>query len=411
MNWQEKELQDVCSLITDGAHNSPKSVESGLPMASVKDLTSFGINLETSRLISEDDFHRLIKMNCQPRKGDILIAKDGASALDTICEIKQNIDVVLLSSVAILRPNPEKIVSPYLRYYLESPITRQYMKSGFITGAAIPRVVLEDFKRVKIRIPPLPTQRKIAAILSAYDDLIENNTRRIQILEEIAQAIYRQWFVEFKFPGHEAVRMVDSGTELGMLPEGWEVEELDNLIEFQKGRKAKYTFDTPTEDSYSVLSINGLRNVATQFTNDERIVLIHPEDIAMVMDGASSGEVFIAKEGAIGSTIGVYRPINKDKLSPYLLYLFLSANYKVISDNNTGVAIPHANKDFINRMNIILPNKNLLYEFDNLMWTLYSLKNIFISKNVNLQQTRDLLLPKLVSGELDVSELPIDVGF
>ena len=92
-----------------------------------------------------------------------------------------------------------------------------------------PEFQTKDVARLRYSFPPLPTQRKIAAILSAYDDLIENNTRRIQILEEMAQALYREWFVHFRFPGHENVRMVDSGTELGEVPDGWEVREMQEV--------------------------------------------------------------------------------------------------------------------------------------------------------------------------------------
>ncbi len=148
-NWKELTLDDVCLRITDGAHHSPKSVEQGLPMASVKDLTSFGINLESCRQISKEDFVKLVRLGCQPEVGDVLIAKDGNSALDTVCEVKKKKDVVLLSSVAVLRPNPEIVTSPFLRYYLDSETTRQYLKNGFVTGAAIPRVILKDFKRAK----------------------------------------------------------------------------------------------------------------------------------------------------------------------------------------------------------------------------------------------------------------------
>src|SRR6266550_4307399 len=145
--WRELTLEAVCSRITDGAHNSPPSVPTGRPMASVKDLTPFGIRLESCRHILDEDFEKLVRQGCQPVKGDVLIAKDGATALDTVCEIKRNDDVVLLSSVAILRPNPAIIDSGFLRHYLDSPTTRSYLKGSFISGAAIPRVVLKDLKR------------------------------------------------------------------------------------------------------------------------------------------------------------------------------------------------------------------------------------------------------------------------
>ncbi|MEW6418672.1 MAG: restriction endonuclease subunit S [Nitrospirota bacterium] len=221
-------LEDVCTKITDGSHHSPKSVPKGLPMASVKDLTGFGINIDSCRHISEEEFSKLVKQNCKPEVGDVLIAKDGASALDTVCLIKRPINVVLLSSVAILRPNPDKVLPSYLHFYLDAEPTRTYMKNAFTTGAAMPRVILKDFKKIKVLLPSIELQNKIASILSAYDDLIENNLKRIKILEEMAQMIYREWFVNFRFPGHEKVKMVKS--ELGMIPEGWKIRKVGDIL-------------------------------------------------------------------------------------------------------------------------------------------------------------------------------------
>jgi type I restriction enzyme S subunit len=111
-------------------------------MASVKDLTRFGVDLREARKISVEDFERLVKQGCQPQVGDVLIAKDGNSALDTVCNIKQPLEAVLLSSVAILRPNFSVLDSDFLKFYLSSKDVVDYFKNNFISGAAIPRVVL-----------------------------------------------------------------------------------------------------------------------------------------------------------------------------------------------------------------------------------------------------------------------------
>ena len=163
--WPIHSLNDLCNTITDGAHQSPKSVVEGKPMASVKDMTRFGINLSEARKISHNDFEMLVRQGCKPEIGDVLIAKDGNSALDTTCCVDQSLDAVLLSSVAILRPNPKTLDSHFLKHYLSSPDVIAYLKSNFISGAAIPRVVLRDFKKAEIKLPPLKIQRSIAAAL------------------------------------------------------------------------------------------------------------------------------------------------------------------------------------------------------------------------------------------------------
>ncbi|VVC76420.1 hypothetical protein AQUSIP_17320 [Aquicella siphonis] len=164
-NWEAKTLNDICEKITDGAHNSPQSVVNGKPMASVKDLTRFGIDLSEARLIAIDEFEKLVNQGCRPEVGDVLIAKDGNSALDTVCNVKKPLDAVLLSSVAILRPNKKLVDSDFLKYYFSSNITIEYLKTNFISGAAIPRVVLKDFKKAEIKLPPLGVQKKYLAFL------------------------------------------------------------------------------------------------------------------------------------------------------------------------------------------------------------------------------------------------------
>ena len=151
--WGHTTLAEFCSKITDGAHQSPKSVDAGFPMASVKDMTDWEINIPSCRHISEVDYKSLVANGCQPELGDILLAKDGATCLDTACEYQQTDKIVLLSSVAILRP---KYVcdSAFLHTWLGLSSTKTYLKENFVSGSAIPRVVLRDMKRATFISPP-----------------------------------------------------------------------------------------------------------------------------------------------------------------------------------------------------------------------------------------------------------------
>jgi type I restriction enzyme, S subunit len=226
--WTQTTLGDVCLKITDGAHASPKSVAIGKPMASVKDLTRFGVDLSSARLISGEDFENLVKQGCRPEVGDVLIAKDGNSALDTVCNVSSPLDAVLLSSVAILRPNLAKIDTDFLKFYLSSSDVIDYLKSTFISGAAIPRVVLRDFKKAEINIPPLTAQTEIVSVLNAVENriflLLETNAT----LEAIAQALFKSWFVDFdpvraKLEGR-APEGMDEATA-ALFPDGFEESE------------------------------------------------------------------------------------------------------------------------------------------------------------------------------------------
>jgi len=180
--WGPKSLGEICAKITDGAHSSPKSVEDGLPMASVKDLTPFGINLESCRHIASGDFETLVRQGCQPNVGDVLIAKDGASALDTVCLLEEKLEIVLLSSVAILRPDVTKVLPILLRHYLDDDATRAYMKSSFTTGAAIPRVILKDFARALVVVPPVNLQQRFNHLARAAADQTQALIKKNRVL-------------------------------------------------------------------------------------------------------------------------------------------------------------------------------------------------------------------------------------
>ncbi|PIX70135.1 hypothetical protein COZ39_04870 [Candidatus Roizmanbacteria bacterium CG_4_10_14_3_um_filter_33_21] len=241
--FQKVKLGDVCSQITDGKHGDCiNNDNSGYYFISSKDVFNGSIHYENARQIIEADFldtHRRTKLEI----GDILITNSGT--IGRMALIKNNTRVektTFQKSVAIIKPK-QNVNNTYLFYKLLS-LYKQLVNLG--GGSAQHNLLLGDLRNFIIQIPDLPTQTRIASVLSAYDDLIENNEKRIKALEEMAQLLYAEWFVKFKFPlrlrleqaGHEKVKMVDSHTEYGMIPEGWEVVKIDNLLKIVK-RKIK----------------------------------------------------------------------------------------------------------------------------------------------------------------------------
>jgi len=270
-----------------------------------------------------------------------------------------------------------------------------------------------------IDVYPLPTQRKIAAILSAYDDLIENNTRRIKILEEMAQAIYREWFVHFRFPGHEGVRMVES--ELGLIPEGWEVSKIDKVCSriasggtptrnnenyWTPGTitwyKTKELQDSFLFDSEEKISNDGLTNSSAK---------IFPKDSIVIALYASPtlGRLGILTQDSTFNQAMCGLIANEKLINNYYLFFSLLNNRAYFQRIALGAAQQNINVTKLRSMPIIIPNKELIDEFQKIIDTIYlDIKNLLM-KNINLRRTRDLLLPKLISGELDVSELDITI--
>ncbi|WP_035384729.1 restriction endonuclease subunit S [Ferriphaselus sp. R-1] len=185
-DWEEVTLADVTTRITDGAHASPPTVESGRPMASVKDMYEWGINIESCRQISPEDYDALVKADCRPLKNDILIAKDG-SYLKHVFVAEDDMDVVVLSSVAILRPNG-KYHPLLLATFLKMESTRESMEN-IVTGAVIPRIVLKDFRKYELQLPPIQLQEQaLAAIEPLYEKCWEND-RQIRTLETLRDTL------------------------------------------------------------------------------------------------------------------------------------------------------------------------------------------------------------------------------
>jgi type I restriction enzyme S subunit len=184
--WEEVDLEYVTEKITDGAHKSPPTVEVGLPMASVKDMHQWGIHLDSCRKISESDFEELVRNDCRPLKNDILIAKDG-SYLKHVFVAPKDLDLVILSSIAILRPNG-KYHPILLSIYLKMSSTREALEN-IVTGAVIPRIVLKDFRKFKLKLPPMELQVNALKTLEPIHTRCWQNVNQIRSLEKLRDTL------------------------------------------------------------------------------------------------------------------------------------------------------------------------------------------------------------------------------
>ena len=185
-DWEEVTLADVCTRITDGSHSSPASVEEGYPMASVKDMYDWSINQATCRKISKEDYEALVQADCKALQGDILIAKDG-SYLKHVFLLEESLDVVLLSSIAMLRPNG-RYNPMLLTLFLKLDSTHESMQN-IVTGAVIPRIVLKDFRKFPIQLPPKDLQDKAVEVIKPIFEKCWENNRQIQTLENLRDTL------------------------------------------------------------------------------------------------------------------------------------------------------------------------------------------------------------------------------
>lgn len=410
MEWKEVRLGDVCSKITDGSHFSPKAQTEGYPMLSVKDMREYDFDFSNCKKISYEDYLKMERDGCVPQIGDVLVAKDG-SYLKEIFICKEQREIALLSSIAIFRPNSQLIDSRFLCYCLKSPRVYNYISLNCVSGSALPRIILKDFKGVNIRVPSLDDQRRIASILSSLDRKIELNNKINADLEEMAQAIFKNWFVDFE--PFKNGKFVDS--ELGMIPEGWKVGRADDFYQINIGktppRKEHKWFSTNPADKIWVsianmgnsgIFISDSSEYLTKEAVDSHNIIMVPRNTILLSFKLTVGRVAIAdKELTTNEAIARFI-LSDDKYMEYL-YLYLK-KYDYNSLGSTSSIATAVNSKTIKGMQMLQPSDKIIDAFHIQVNPIFEKIRSLTKENSRLSLLRDTLLPRLMSGELEIPE-------
>jgi len=276
-------------------------------------------------------------------------------------------------------------------------------------------------KTKKVPLYPLSIQKNIASILSAYDDLIENNTRRIQILEEMAKLIYQEWFVRYRFPGHENVKMVESGTELGEIPEGWCTKPISDVVEILGGGTPRIKVEEYWEfGNINWYTPSDLTKTGTLFMDESSRKITK---LGLKMSSAKlfpSGSVMMTSRATLGVTAinttpactnqGFITCVPSDEISNYEILFWIKQNIEKMINVASGATFKEITKSVFRNMPISIPPLPIHNLFVQNVSPIFSLILNLQRKNENLHKTRNLLLPKLMSGEIDVSDLDIEIG-
>jgi type I restriction enzyme S subunit len=378
-------LGDIAEFINGGAWSDKEYTETGIPVVKVTNLKNGMVDLSEVNYIPESSLDKYGKHTL--RKGDLVIATVGshpnlvASAAGRATIIPSIAEGALLNQNALcLRSNSEILYQGYLGYLGKSDLFQGYVKSIGRGAANQVRIALGLIKEFSFNLPPLPTQRKIASILSAYDDLIENNLKRIKLLEEKAQLHYKEL-------------MQDSAR--------WDKVRLQEFVSVVKGRKPANVLEQPEEESQLYLLLDTVERGKTLYTTDLSLPQSKITDVLMCMDGARSGLSFRGMVGAIGSTMAIWRS-NSERVSGEFLYQFMKQNESAITQGNIGAAIPHANRKFILDMKMAMPPKKEAEYFDGLTLPMIKLINTLHNQNTKFREARDILLPKLMNGQIEV---------
>lgn len=394
--WEEKRLGEVCSFISRGV--APQYVENGIEVVNQKCIRNNTVDLKLCRYTS---FEHKITENRFVQYGDVLINSTGTGTLGRTAIFKNsNRRVTVDGHVTIVRAN-HKANGLYIGYLLFSNFT--FLENLGCGSTNQLELSTKDIKRIKIQLPPLPAQRKIADILSAYDDLIENNNRRIELLEQEAQQLYKEWFVRFRFPGYETAHFTKG------IPDGWEVVRLGSIVKINsKSIDNNYQFNYINYiDISSVEQGNILdkTHYAIEQAPGRAKRIITDGDVlwSMVRPNLRAYTIILNPEpNDIASTgFAVLTPI---KVPFSFLYLHVTDNSFVeyLSNYARGAAYPAVTSAEFEFAKLLLPPSELLSDFHSHTESLFREARILKQQNQNLIKQRDLLLPRLMSGKLEV---------
>lgn len=392
-NWITATIDDVCTVVTDGAHNSPKSVEQGHYMASVKDFTEFGFDFSNCKQIGEEDYEKLRNQGCVPEKNDILVGKDGARYFEDIIIYKQDERPALLSSIAILRADCRKITPEFLYYTLKSPAVRKDVRDNYGSGSAIPRIVLKDFKRMPFSFPSIEEQRKITNLCSAIDAKIQINNAINENLQQQAQAIFANEFLS-----------------LESLPDGWKRGSLIDIADYLNGLAMQKYRPAADEVGIPVLKIKELRQGCCDATSElcspniKTNYIIHDGDVIFSWSGSLLVDFWC------GGTCGLNQHLFKVTSSEYDKWFYyawtkhhLERFIAVAADKATTMG--HIKRDELSKAEVLIPNEADYNRIGSLLHPIYDLIITNRIESKKLAETRDTLLPKLMIGEIDISEV------
>lgn len=312
-----------------------------------------------------------------------------------------------------LEPNVEVADPAFISYILEWLYQSRSITQWQVQSTGISNFNFEAFlDECEVPVPELSTQRRIASTLSAYDNLIENNTRRIILLEEIARNLYEEWFVRFRFPGHKQLKMVES--ELGLIPEGWEPVTVTQLVEVnpkirisRDGTKPFVPMSCLSETSMLITEVEFREgNSGSKFQNGDTLFA----RITPCLENGKTGYVqFLSNSSdvAFGSTEFIV--LRSKTVCPEYVYLLARSDRfreNAIKSMSGATGRQRVKEACFDLFYVAQPDLEVIQEFQKSVEPMFTTIKVLEQKNANLRITRDLLIPKLISGELDVSNLP-----
>lgn len=404
MSWQKNKLADVCISIADGDHQPPPKADSGIPFVTISNITNTNKFDFTNTMFVPQEYYDTLDDKRRAHTGDILYSVVGSFGIPVFLNEEQKF--VFQRHIAILRPDAKKIVPAFLYYTM---LSRDfYMKADAVAlGAAQRTVSLTSLRGMEIEIPPYDIQEKIVRIMKPYDDLIENNQKQIKLLEEMAQRLYKEWFVELRFPNYEKCKIVEG------IPEGWKKDRADSFFEITIGKtppRAEKQWFVPGNKGTKWISISDMGNSGffifntTEGLTEEAVkkhnMKVVPKDTILVSFKLTVGRVSITTEDMCTNEAIAHFCIGDNKLREYT-YMYLKM-FEYDTLGNTSSISKAVNSKIIKSMPFIMPPENVIEAFSIRVKPFLNL--IYLAQYAIMKATeaRDRLLPKLMSGKIEV---------
>lgn len=376
---EEIRLDAFCDSVRDGTHDTPKPVKEGRYLVTSKAIRNNTVYLDECYYISQEDFDKINKRSLV-EKWDVLMTMIGS--VGRLLLVKE-IPNYAIKNIALFKIGNE-VKAKWLYYYLSNPSVQNYFEI-IASGTSQHFIGLGHLRRLKIDNIH-STSKKIVSILSAYDNLIENNNKRIRLLEQMAENLYKEWFVRFRFPGHEYYEF-----EKG-IPKRWKKSPLSEICVFKRGKNI--TSEEMCEGNIPVVSagidVSGYHSKAN----------VKGVSVTMSSSGANAGYLSLHYTDIWAADCSYIEESTTPNI--YFVYELLNNMRVVITNFQRGAAQPHVYPKDINRIKLIIPNKELMDEANKKLAGIHQEIHRFQQQSTLLSRQRDLLLPRLMSGKLEV---------
>ena len=382
-------LNDICEFIVDCPHSTAPNEGEGYPIIRTPNVGRGRLILDGVQRVSKATYDKR-NIRAVPQKDDIIFAREAPAGNAAIIRAGQ--EVCLGQRTVLIRPDKKKVCPQFLAYYILAP-KQQYELLGTANGATVAHVNIPIIRNMPVNLPKIEIQERIAEILSSYDDLIENNKKQIKLLEEAAERLYREWFVDLHFPRYENTEIIDG------VPEGWKRKILVDIADIQYG----YAFDgSKFNDMKKGIPIVRIRNIPAGITSDytteetEEKYLIGNGDIIVGMDGEFHINSWSGDNAYLVQRTCCFRP-KKKEMQGWLLWA-IRKPIKYYEKTIVGATVSHLGKKHIDAIDLLVGPDELYVPFQNY----FDKRQSLLNQNVLLLEARDRLLPRLMSGEVEV---------